>query len=417
VTTAAAESPVDELLAAAAIRERCRNIAAAVTAGRSRFFRIDRARLPAAAERVAEVTRRRYPALAIPYHSRWRHFDTGGVDRRGELERALEPNSPAERARAHIDLAVVSVLLDAGAGPAWGYIEAESGQRFTRSEGLGVASFRAFMQGAFSATPGKPLRVDATALSEIDAAKLARLLHASADNPLIGLDGRAALLRRTGTALTEQRAVFGCPARPGTLFDALTRDGQRDPVTLDGRRDTVAASAILRALLDGLNAIWLTGSTIDGSPVGDAWRHPQAGGSGPTAGWVPFHKLTQWLAYSLFEPFEWAGVAVTGRDELTGLPEYRNGGLLLDTGVLALASNADARIAWDVGSELVVEWRALTVTLLDELAPHVRARLGRADLPLACILEGGTWAAGRELALQWRGGDPPLVIKSDGTVF
>jgi hypothetical protein len=70
-----------------------------------------------------------------------------------------------------------------------------------------------------------------------------------------------------------------------------------------------------------------------------------------------------------------------------------------------------------VGSELVVEWRALTVALLDELAPQVRSRLGVAGLPLACILEGGTWAAGRELATQLRGGDPPLAIKSDGTVF
>ena len=76
--------------------------------------------------------------------------------------------SAAERARAHVDLTVVSVLLDAGAGPAWGYVEAASGQRFTRSEGLGVASFRAFMQGAFSAQAADPLRVDAAVLATID---------------------------------------------------------------------------------------------------------------------------------------------------------------------------------------------------------------------------------------------------------
>jgi hypothetical protein len=119
----------------------------------------------------------------------------------------------------------------------------------------------------------------------------------------------------------------------------------------------------------------------------------------------------------LFEPFEMAGARVVDRDALTGLPEYRNGGLLLDTGVLALADPTAARMTHDVGSELVVEWRALTVALLDELAAHVRERLGRPDLPLACILEGGTWAAGRELAQQLRGGDPPLAIRSDGTVF
>ena len=70
------------------------------------------------------------------------------------------------------------------------------------------------------------------------------------------------------------------------------------------------------------------------------------------------------------------------------------------------------------GDELVVEWRALTVALLDELAPLVRAQLGAApDLPLACVLEGGTWAAGRALAQRLRGGLPPLTVVSDGTVF
>jgi hypothetical protein len=71
------------------------------------------------------------------------------------------------------------------------------------------------------------------------------------------------------------------------------------------------------------------------------------------------------------------------------------------------------------GDEAVIEWRALTVALIDQLAPRVRQRLGRsaAQLPLASILEGGTWAAGRALAQRLRGGLPPLQIDSDGTVF
>jgi uncharacterized protein DUF1688 len=72
---------------------------------------------------------------------------------------------------------------------------------------------------------------------------------------------------------------------------------------------------------------------------------------------------------------------------------------------------------WDVGSEIVVEWRALTVTLIDDLAEHVRAALDRPQLPLACILEGGTWAAGREFAARLRNGEPPLRVRSQGNVF
>jgi hypothetical protein len=203
-------------------------------------------------------------------------------------------------------------------------------------------------------------------------------------------------------------ARFAYAARPGVLYDVLTRDG--------ARRD-VPAAEVVAALLSRLSGVWLTRNAIDGVPLGDAWRHPAAGGEGPTAGWVPFHKLTQWLAYSLFEPLEWAGARIGEPDALTGLPEYRNGGLLLDTGVLALRDPRATGRTWPVGSELVVEWRALTVTLLDELAPLVRTRLGCPQLPLARILEGGTWAAGRRLAQARRDGAPPIEIDSDGTVF
>jgi len=408
VTAAAvAGAQVGTLLDPATIRRRCANILAAADAGEARHFRVDRGRVAAAADRVARVTRRRYPDLAIPYHSRWRHFEAGGVDRAAALARALAGRDAAACARARIDLAVISVLLDAGAGAAWRYVEPETGQSFRRSEGLGVASFRAFMAGAFSARAGGPLRVDAAARRAVDAASLARVFQASDTNPLVGLDGRAALLRRLGGALATKRQAFGALARPGGLFDTLTA----------GARTTLSATALLQTLLDALSGIWLAGNTQDGVALGDTWRHPRAGGDGATAGWVPFHKLSQWLAYSLFEPFEWAGVTIAGGDALTGLPEYRNGGLLLDTGVLTLVDAAAARAPLAVGSETVVEWRALTVALLDDVAAQVRQRLARPDLPLACVLEGGTWAAGRELAQELRGGDPPLAIASDGTVF
>ena len=157
-----------------------------------------------------------------------------------------------------------------------------------------------------------------------------------------------------------------------------------------------------------------------GVPLGDCWRHPAAGGEGADAGWVPFHKLSQWLSYSLLEPFEWAGVQVRGLDELTGLPEYRNGGLLLDAGVVQPLAADFAQRAHRPSDEWTIEWRALTVALLDELAPLVRERLGvdEAAMPLARVLEGGTWAAGRQIAAERRpGGVPPVNIDSDGTVF
>jgi hypothetical protein len=135
---------------------------------------------------------------------------------------------------------------------------------------------------------------------------------------------------------------------------------------------------------------------------------------------VPFHKLSQWLAYSLIEPLEWAGARVTRLDDLTGLPEYRNGGLFIDMGVIVAQGDLASTQALDARDPAVVAWRALTVTLLDEIAPLVRRILKMSDeqLPLAKVLEGGTWSAGRRIAAARRpGGAPPVRVATDGTTF
>lgn len=399
-----------------AVRARARQLLERARVGASRWFVVHDDALQTTAADVAALTRQRYPDLKIPFHSRWRHFEAGGVDRKAELDTLLAPLDPPARARAMIDLALVSVLLDAGAGPDWSYLETASGQRFARSEGLGVASWHAFLGGLFSSDPAHPLQVDAAGLRGLIPERLAQAFQVSTSNPLVGLEGRVLLLRKLGEALAAQPEVFGPQGRPGGLFDMLVA-----PLGPSGIAPTatVAAHDILSQLLMSLSGIWPAQNTIATQPLGDCWRHEAVTGPGLTAGWMPFHKLSQWLTYSLLEPFQWAGVHVDGIDALTGLPEYRNGGLLLDAGVLALRDPALAQRSWQPGDELVVEWRALTVALLDELAPIVRAQLGvpAAQMPLACVLEGGTWAMGRVLAQRLRGGLPPLHIASDGTVF
>jgi len=410
----------------ATIRERCAAIAAAAGDGRSTHFTLDRSRLPDVARRVSSLTRERFPDLKIPYHSRWRHFEAGGVDRKAELEAKLVGRSLAAVARSHVDLALVSVLLDAGAGPTWSYHEKHSGQAFDRSEGLAVASFRAFMAGRFSSDIGDPCRVDAAALLKLDAAALTQVFQVSDSNPLVGLDGRAALMRRLGIALRDQPELFTSTGQPGHLFDSLTyhphapRLRHHRPTPSAQRHHHVSAARILGALLDAFSAIWPSGRALQDVPLGDVWPHPHAGGNGAAVGLVPFHKLSQWLTYSLIEPFDRGGVQVTELDELTALPEYRNGGLLLDAGVIVPRDKDFAERSYTPADEWVIEWRALTVALLDELAPLVRGELGVSpeQLPLACMLEGGTWAAGRQIAAQLRpGGAPPVRIESDGTVF
>lgn len=403
---------VRELRQPASIRIRCANIARAIEAGASSWFRVDPSALPAVVDRVASETRHNYPDLIVPAHSRWRHFEAGGIDRPARLQRLLLPLSPAERRRASVDLAVVSVLLDAGAGADWHWRD-HDGRVYRRSEGLGVASFEAFVAGAFSSQPEAPLQVDGRALLTLSAERLAQWMQSSAERPLLGLESRCRLLQRLGAQLITDRERFGPDARPGRLIDALI---DHTPPHADGGQ--VDAGAILSSLLDALAPIWTTPSHIGNQPLGDCWCHPFAGGSGLSAGWVPFHKLSQWLCYSIDDALRLLGVSVAGESALSALPEYRNGGLLIDAGLLQPTPRLRSAPAMTVDHEAIIEWRALTVDWIDRLHPLVVAALGLppAALPLAALLQGGTWSAGRRLA-EARHGAPPLPLITDGTVF
>ena len=390
-----------------AIRARCRLLFDAALAGRLTHCRLDLAQLGQAVDRVIAVTRESYAYLDIPYHSRWRHFTAGGIDRWAALTKAVGADR-REVARVAADLAIVSVLLDAGAGDAWRYREHESGETHARSEGLAVASLRMFEQGAFS-TNGAPCALDAEGLEKLDRTALARGFQVSDSNPLVGLDARVSLLQALGRAMRHRPDVFGTPARFGRVIDHV----------LDGSSDIVSASRVLTLVLEALADIWPFGMRFQGVNIGDVGLHRAARDQGPTDGLVPFHKISQWLTYSLLEPLEWAGARLTDLNALTGLPEYRNGGLFVDCGVIRV-ERGDLVEPFDPRSTLVVEWRALTVILMDMLAEKVRAQLGLdADrLPLARLLQGGTWTAGRRIAFERRpSGAPPIRVATDGTTF
>ena len=399
-------SEVRQLLSAAAVRERAHELLDKAIAGEVEGWVVDLDRLDTAAELTAAVTRERYPDLRIPLHARSRHFVAG--------EPALpETGDRAHRARAAFDLIIVSVLLDAGAGPDWRYGDLASGRMFTRSEGLAVASQRMFERGAFAPPGGDRLRADGRVLAELHARTLFSGFQVGDTNPMVALEGRAELRRRRGARGEEKPELFATvdTPRPGGLYDLLAARAEGG---------SLPAPAILELLLEAFGPIWAGRLEIDGVALGDCWRHPAILRDDSTDGLVPLHKLSQWLAYSLIEPLQEAGVEVVDIDGLTGLAEYRNGGLFVDTAVLNPADADDFKRTHQVFDPLIVAWRAMTVALLDRMAPNVRARLGvtEEEFPLACMLEGGSWAAGRRIAAARRpGGGPPFNILSDGTVF
>jgi Protein of unknown function (DUF1688) len=396
-----------------AIRERCGKLFALAEADRLPYFRCDLTQLDRVTDYVLHVTREQYPDLQIPFHSRWRHFEVGHVARSQTLDRALSQLSPLERVKAKFDWVIPSVLLDAGAGDRWHYTEPETGQVWGRSEGLAVASFHLFSQGIFSSHPNQPHQTDADALQQITPEILAHGFQVTRDNPLVGLEGRSQLLQKLGQALQNHPDFFGTTQpRPGNLVAYLLQQSQ------DGK---LPATTVLSAVLEGLGEIWSGRISLAGVNLGDVWTHSalSCDASHPDR-LIPFHKLSQWLTYSLLEPLQELGLEITELDALTGLPEYRNGGLCLDLELLQLKDNNLRQQRHLPSSEIIVEWRALTVCLLDAIAHRIRHRLNldSSTLPLVKVLQGGTWTAGRKIAAELRlGGTPPLQIESDGTVF
>ena len=403
---------VKDLLSASAVRRAAQRMLQGAEASRLLHWDIDLSRLPAVAERVASVTRANYPDLNVPFHARWRHFEAGGRDRWKSIASWQDKQT---KARGAFDLAIVSVLLDAGSGGRWSYREPASGEQFRASEGLAVASFDLVANGALSARSGEPWRADAERLAGFTAADLTHAFQVSSENPLAGSEGRVKLLNNLGSVCAARPDIFAIAdsPRPGGLVHAIVARSSNGEI---------AAPAILELVLEALGPIWPSRLEIDGVPLGDAWLYPpwQPVAESMADAVVPFHKLSQWLAYSLIEPLQELGLEVTGIGGLTGLAEYRNGGFFVDGGAIRLKEPAGAERIHDVASPLVVEWRALTVALLDLLHPLVAERLGTTveRFPLACLLQGGTWSAGRLLAQEKRaGGGPPILIRSDGTTF
>lgn len=417
------DESVSYLRSLKAVRERCSAVLRRGEQGQLYHFDVHMDKLPLAVDKILQLMERDYGPIddpqtisRIPPHGRWRHF---GEDNMIELITRLEDLHQGNKTAitmAILDLFIVAVLLDAGAGDRWTFQDPRTGRNLSRSEGLAVATLRMF-EGAAS----YEFTADWLLCINQDELEAAFQVHGER-NPLLGLEGRLQLLHRLGRAVQMGADnFFPGGRRPGALMLYLQQ--RCDPST-----GKLGITEVWQLVMEGLADVWPPSRTkLDGVSLGDAWPCEALGGA-----IVPFHKLSQWLTYSLMEPLErLGGISFEGSEQLTGLAEYRNGGLFIDLGILVLrASTLESgrevsggkEPIFDPTSQVVIEWRALTVALIDKLANMIRARLRVSEdaLPLACILEAGTWKAGREIAKAKRsatGGGPPLIIKSDGTLF
>jgi len=336
------------------VRTSCDMLLPYATSNKLKHFIYDEDNLHKTADYVTEVICANYPDLNIPYHSRLRHF-------------------PAEYSKldleSQLELVVISVLLDAGSGADWRYTDPNTQTIYTKSEGLGVASYRMYTKYRFPTEQ-----------------QFAECLQISATNKLVGLHDRYAMLQRLkssehGKSPLEQIIRFFSPEQS---------------------ENVISIEAIFYKLKLALSDVLPDDVAI--------YRGYD----------MFFYKLLQWLCYSVWEVLENFGYKITDTDMLTGLPEYRNGGLMVDLGTLTPRDRSMYAVQHEIQSEFIVEWRAMTVVLLDQIALLIRHRLKKThtELPLSKILQGGTWYAGRKIAAELRAdGVPPFKVISNGTVF
>ncbi|OTB09887.1 hypothetical protein K445DRAFT_323531 [Daldinia sp. EC12] len=447
------------------VRERSKIVTDKALRNNLNHFDVDMSKFPDVTTFVCGIIKRDYdaPFSSIPPHGRYQHFCAGGRDRIANLLATFpEDVDNTEKCRRLIDLFLVSVLLDAGAGTEWSFKSAENGRIYRRSEGLAIASLEMFKTGLFSGNPNNKFQVDKEGLRNLTVEQLAKGMQSRPGNELAGLEGRAQLLIRLGNALSEKPDFFGADGRPGNMVDYLLAH----PTTQASSSPIVVLPVLWNVLMSGLAPIWPPSRTaIDGVSLGDAWpcssmpQHtppPSSPGFSPfpnsqsgsgTAPWesiLPFHKLTQWLTYSLMQPMQnLLKIQFAGTELLTGLPEYRNGGLFIDLGVLTLkhddlerglqnyndhcrrtgTKGVEVAPMFEPSDDVIVEWRGVTVGFLDLLLVEVnkalKKELNGGELTLAQLLEAGSWKGGREIAEVSRPNtkEPPILIDSDGTVF
>lgn len=246
-------------------------------------------------------------------------------------------------------------------------------------------------------------------------------------NPLVGLEGRLDLLKSLGKVLkaSKNEIFFFNPQdsshRPGNLVHFLLKSATGG--------NKVDVRTLWRVVVEGFGGVWPEEGRIKLQNVclGDVWvsqlLKSQAGENNFTDSLVTFHKLSQWLTYSLLEPLEaFMGFEFVGKEQLTGLAEYRNGGLFVDLGAIRIKPEfQNESNEYAPKDEVIIQWRALTVCLLDRLAPILRSILNvsKEAFTLPKMLEGGTWKAGRIIAKAKRPdtAGPPIKIISDGTLF
>ena len=368
-------------------------------------FRLNQSKLSRLATNLAQSIN----PIAVQPHTQWRNLEHDGVRRIAELNdqlmRTLDTSN--ERVRARLDLLFLNEALETGGNGSWKYYDSLSDKFLTRTEALATATLRLFQNGFFSSEPHTPLRVDTHRLRSISDSELADAFQISHDNQMLGgIGAKHQRLAALADYLECQTEFLDRTAtRPGNILNVFSPSN-------------IPLEPLFSFLAKSLTTIW-PGNLNNGSPLGDAWPHRALDSDPVLQGIAPIHRITQWLHYAIAPALTDYGFTPISTIELTGLPGYRNTGLLVDVGVIIPRNPALFSSPHLLGDEAIVELRCLTISAMDRvlLSIHQHHNLSHDSCPMA-KLNGLFWHAGRTKAAELRpDGSPPFVVKDQGVPF
>lgn len=338
---------------------------------------------------VLETTKQTYPEFQIPPYGVWRLFEAGNVDRWSALASAREFQTADELLASAADLAILTVYMDVSTPSDWSYKDTMAGTVVIGRQATALAAINMFAAGSFSSDPVDPFRVDADALIRLDIDELASGLQWNSEENATLLRNLQRHLKRFGEALALRADLFGEgeTTRPGNLLVKLGNEGW----------GSVDATVILDRLLQSLAPLWEGGSVKGDVSFGDSFDY--GANSGPDGSLtVPFHSTAQEMVYSLVEPLAWAGFEVDELEALSAPSDAVHTALFVQSGVLVF-KNEERDLPSEQAINRMIEIRAVTVALTDQLADLLRKELKveAGQLPLSCVLEGGTSRAGKAI--------------------
>jgi len=371
---------------------------------------VDLARLKEALLTVLETTKENYPDFQIPPHGIWRDFEAEGIDRWGALASARGFETAEEMLAAAADLAVIGTFMKTRHPLGWTYEDPMTGTLAQGRQASALAAFHMFAAGSFSGEMADPYRVDAETLIRFETDELSSGMQWDAKQETGLLKDMQRHLKRLGEALALRSDLFGegDETRPGLLATRLARESE----------GAVDAGTVLDRLLEALAPVWEGGAEAGEIALGDSFAH--SGLPDQEAGTiVPFHLAAQEMVYSMVEPFAWAGLEVSRLEALTAPSDDTHAALFLRAGVLEILTDGEP-LSPKAAEDRMVELRAVASALTDRLAGLLCRELEvpAEQLPLTCILEGGTRRAGDRI-LQQDGEDLKKLGKylNPGSVF